>query len=69
MEARPFIKMVGGKHQLLPDETNAAHWERTRGNGALWMKFHSLWTSCVGTPGYDKKKWSDLENLILRALR
>lgn len=32
----------------------------------LWAKFHQLWSRDVGTPGYDKNKWVELERLILQ---
>ena len=28
--------------------------------------FHKLWTKAVGTDGYDKKEWIDLERHIMR---
>jgi len=26
--------------------------------------FHRLWTKAVGTPGYDKRQWQDLNHAI-----
>lgn len=28
--------------------------------------FHQLWTKAVGTDGYDKKQWQDLEQMIIQ---
>ena len=30
---------------------------------------HELWSASVGTPDYDKKKWFELESLLVRAGR
>ena len=32
----------------------------------LWELFHRQWSRDVGSPGYDKKAWVELESLILR---
>ncbi len=32
----------------------------------LWALFHRLWSKDVGTPGYNKKDWVELERLILQ---
>jgi hypothetical protein len=29
-----------------------------------WQIFHSLWDRDVGSPGYDKSKWVELEKFI-----
>ena len=31
--------------------------------------FHQLWTRDVGTPGYDKSKWKELETLLWKGIR
>jgi hypothetical protein len=28
--------------------------------------FHTLWTKAVGTPGYSKREWQELEAIIFR---
>lgn len=34
----------------------------------LWSKFHHLWSKAVGSPGYDKGEWLDLERMFLHVL-
>jgi len=36
---------------------------RTRANGLL----HRLWTKAVGTPGYIKAEWMELEQIVWHA--
>ena len=36
-------------------------WERNMKINEARKLFHELWTKEVGTPGYDKKKWMDLQ--------
>ena len=31
----------------------------------LWHLLHRLWTKAVGTPGYDKREWLQLERVVL----
>ena len=35
----------------------------------VWESFHKAWTWAVGKPGYDKKKFLDLENHLLELAR
>jgi hypothetical protein len=34
-----------------------------------WNAFHALWSTAVGMPGYDKKKWLELERALLGGRR
>ena len=36
---------------------------------SMWEQFHKLWSKDVGSPGYDKKAWVELERRILAALK
>lgn len=36
---------------------------------AMWARFHKMWSDDVGTVGYDKEAWMDLERRILDALK
>jgi len=38
-------------------------------NEKLWALFHRKWDRDVGTEGYDKKEWQELEKEILAAIK
>ncbi len=35
----------------------------------IWHPLHRLWSKAVGTEGYVKREWQDLETQIVRRLR
>tara|TARA_Y100000310_G_scaffold294011_1_gene324101 strand:- start:690 stop:1040 length:351 start_codon:yes stop_codon:yes gene_type:complete len=35
----------------------------------LWQLFHKLWTRDVGTSGYDKERWLELERKIMSVIQ
>lgn len=35
----------------------------------MWAAFHKLWSKNVGTPGYDKDEWLELERRMMVALQ
>lgn len=54
--ARPLVHLESLRQgRVVKEEERKAAIEKTR---AL---FHHLWTKNVGTPGYDKKAWMDLQ--------
>lgn len=44
-------------------------WKMSRDKLGRDAILHELWTKAVGTPGYDKKKWQELEKLVWEGLR
>jgi hypothetical protein len=48
----------------LSERLQAARWTR-----ADWHAFLTLWDKAVGTPGYDKAQWKDLERRIQAAIQ
>jgi hypothetical protein len=38
-------------------------------NERLWELFHRKWSRDVGTEGYNKKEWVELEAEILKAIK
>lgn len=43
---------------VMPDEV-------FRRDSIAYHLLHRLWTKAVGTPGYDKREWKELEKLLL----
>jgi len=35
----------------------------------MWVAFHKLWSKSVGTAGYDKNEWLELERRMMVALQ
>lgn len=34
----------------------------------IWALFHRLWSKAVGTLGYNKQEWLELEQLLLKLI-
>lgn len=57
-------------YDISPDTPVAAEGEGKPSDKTISSQFHKVWTSQVGTEGYNKKDWQELRRLLdLRGIR
>lgn len=55
--------------ELCRELTEAHRSQSARWTRADWHLFLKLWDKAVGTPGYDKTQWTELERRIQAAIQ
>ncbi len=63
-EGEEIVKRVEKKLRPCIPELKAFDDERTTSNATISAQFHKVWTSQVGTEGYDKDQWQKLRTLL-----